>query len=476
MLKQLRNKKTAKKIWIALAILIVPAFVFWGFGGALRSQKSHPYAGKLFGRNIPAQEYQDALQAVKNYAILQYQNNFSEVRKFLDFEAEALERILLLEEAKKRNIKVSDAEVIERIRNYGLFQRRGVFDNNVYNSMLSDYFKTPPRVFEEQTRQNLVLAKLFTEIAKDVTLSEDEIRQGYERENILVSLYYIASLFSETEKEVSVSEEQLKEYFNKNSLEFKQPVSFNLEYVSLASENQNEIKEKIGGLTQRLNKNADFAKSAKEFGLQVKETGLFAQTDPIPNIGWVPQILNFLFKAKPGEYLVPLQIDKSYYIFRIKERKNPYIPEFQDIKEKVKQTFIKTKSQELAKQRINAGLEKLKEGPQKKSKDVDFDKTAKLCGLKSSVTSEFKYGSYIEGIGASDVFWLTARKLKNGAYSDVIETPSGYYIIKLKSETAFDEAKFNEGKKDFSQQLLNEKKAESFNQFLAEYKRKLQLQ
>lgn len=476
MLKKLRNKKTAKKIWIALAILVLPAFLFWGFGEAIRSRKSSPYAGKLFGRSITTQEYQDALQAVKNYAILQYPNNFSEVRKFLDFESETLDRIILLEEAKKRNIKVSDAEVIEKIRKYELFQRKGAFNNDVYISMLRDYFKTPPRLFEEQIRQNLMLAKLFTEITGAVTLSEDEIKQGYERENIQVNLYYIASLFSETEKEISVNEEQLKEYFNKNLLEFKQPVSFNLEYISLASEDQNEIKEKIGGLIQRLNKKADFVKSAKEFGLEVKETGLFAQTDPIPNIGWVPQILNFLFKAKPGDYLIPLQIDKSYYIFRIKERKNPYIPEFQDIKEKVKQTFVKTKSQELARQKINDGLEKLKESYQKVHKDVDFDKTAKLCGLKSGTTDAFKYGSYIEGIGASDIFWLTARNLKNGAFSEAIETPSGYYIIKLKSETAFDEKKFNEEKQEFSQQLLGEKEVESFNKFLTEFKRKLQLQ
>lgn len=476
MLKQLRNKKTAKKIWIALAILVLPAFLFWGLGGAIRGRKSSPYVGKLFGRNVSRQEFDDALQGVKNYAILQYGNNFSEVRKFLDFEAEALDRILLLEEAKKRNIRATDAEVIEKIRQYGMFYRKGAFDNNLYNSMLREYFRTPPRVFEEQIRQNLMLAKLFTELTQGVTLGEDEIRQGYEKENIQVDLYYIASLFSDTEKEISISEDQLKDYFDKNSLEFKQPVSFNLEYVSLTSENQNEIKEKIGGLMQRLNKKADFDTSAEEFGLKVKETGLFAQTDPIPNIGWVPQILNYLFKAQPGEYLVPLQIDKSYYIFRIKERKNPYIPEFQDIKEKVKEMFVKIKSQELAKKRINTCLEKLKESFQKKPKGLDFDKMAKLCDLKSGTTDEFKYGSYIEGIGASDVFWLTARKLKDAGVSEIIEAPTGYYIIKLKSQTPFDEKKFNEEEKDFTQQLLNEKKVDHFNAFLADYKRKLRLQ
>lgn len=476
MLKKLRDKKFAKKIWIALAIIIVPAFVFWGFGGAMRNRKATPYVGKLFGRNIPRQEYDDAMQAVKNYAILQYQNNFSEVRKFLDFEAEAIDRILLLEEAKKRKIRISDAEVIERIRQYAMFHRKGAFDNYIYNSMLRDYFKTPPRVFEEQVRQNLILARLFTEATKDVTLSEDEIRQGYEKENIQVDLSYIASLFSEAENEISVSEEQLKEYFDKNPLEFKQPVSFNLEYISLTSENENEINEKIGGLMRRVRKKADFRESAKEYGLEVKETGLFAQTDPIPDIGWVPQILNYLFKAKPGEYLLPMRIDKSFYVFRIKERKNPYVPKFQDIKEKVQQTYLKTKSRELAKKRIDACLEKLQKSQQKGAKDINFDKTAKACALKSGSTGEFKYGSYIKDIGASDIFWLTARNLKDKLFSQIIETPTGYYIIKVKSEADFDEKKFEEEKKVFSEKLLSEKKAEYFNAFLAEYKRKLQLQ
>ena len=93
MLKKLRNKKTAKKIWITLAIIIVPAFVFWGFGGGIRNRRPSPYVGKLFGRNIPTQEFEDALQAVKNYAILQYGDNLTEARKFINFEAEALDRI-----------------------------------------------------------------------------------------------------------------------------------------------------------------------------------------------------------------------------------------------------------------------------------------------------------------------------------------------------------------------------------------------
>ena len=39
MLRALRNKKTAKKVWIVLAVIIVPAFVLWGSGSLLRSKE-----------------------------------------------------------------------------------------------------------------------------------------------------------------------------------------------------------------------------------------------------------------------------------------------------------------------------------------------------------------------------------------------------------------------------------------------------
>ena len=57
MLKKLRKKKTAKRIWVILTILILPAFVFWGFGSFMRSKEEITYAGKIFGKKVPFQEY-----------------------------------------------------------------------------------------------------------------------------------------------------------------------------------------------------------------------------------------------------------------------------------------------------------------------------------------------------------------------------------------------------------------------------------
>jgi len=460
MLKKLRNKKTAKWIWIVLAILIVPAFLLWGLGSAIRSR------GESTG--ISSLEYKDALDAVKNMAIMQFGDNFSEMQKYLNLESQAWERLLLLREAKKRKINVTDKEVIELIESYPLFKSKGQFDNRVYSQVLQYYFRTQPRVFEEQTRQNIMLSKLYKQATGNIKVSEEEIKKEYRRLNEEISIDYIASLPSDFLKDISASEEELKDYFAKNSFEFKQPLSFNIEYVSVDSE------DKIKNALRRLNKEKNFSKAAKDAGLKAKETGLFTQTDSIPGIGWSPQILSLLSQLKLGQFSAPIHLDKNYYILRLKERKESYIPDFAAIKDKIKEAFIKNKTSQIAKKKIEECLKVLKETYSTDPKSINLERIAKTCGLKSDSTNFFKYGSYIEGIGASDSFWTTAQELKGDEISNIIDVPAGFYIIKLKSKNPIDQKKFESEKPEFSQKLLQQLQQAYFVKFIEELKKKAQ--
>jgi len=474
MLKKLRKRKTAKRIWIILTILILPAFVFWGFGSFLRSKQEITYAGKIYGKKVSLLEYKDALDAVRNQAIIQFGDNLPEIEKGLNLESLAWDRLLLLAEAKKRKIKVTDQEVIQLIENYPFFQRKGQFDNQIYSQMLQYVFRTQPRIFEEQTRQSLMLSKLYKEVTGNLNLSEEEIKKEYQKLNEQINLYYIASLPSDFIKDVTAPEEEIKNYFIKNSFQFKRPLSFNIEYVSLAVEDKNEaaIKDRIKLLALRLSKKEDFTKAAKELNLQVKETGLFSQTEPVPGIGWSPQILSLISKLKIGEFAVPIYMDKYYYILRLKDKKEPYIPDFQTIKDKVKEVFIKEKARQIAQQKIENCLKELKTAYKTNPKSIDFYRIAKIYGLKSDSTGLFRYGSYIEGIGASDNFFTATVDLKEDDTGGIIEMPSGFYIIKLKSRIPVNEKKFTEEKPEFSKKLLLQKREEYFSSSFQELKRK----
>lgn len=467
MLKKLRHKKTAKWVWIVLAILILPAFVFWGAGSFIRDKKDRTsgYAGKIYSRQIPYAEYSDALNAVRNQAYIQFGDNLAELQKYLDLESQAWERLLLLTEAKRRKINANDKEVIEVIKSYPFFKRRGQFDSRLYKELLQYvFYDTQPRIFEEQTRQTIILSKLYKQLTDDIRLSDEEIKKEYEKANEEFSLYYIAALPDDFVKEVTVNDEALKSYFMNNRLDFKQPLTFNLEYVAADSQG------KIQGLLPHLNKKEYLDKLIKDAGLTLKETGSFTEAAPVPGIGWSPQLLGLISKARAGQYLPPIQIDKAHYLFRVKERKEPYIPEFDKIKDKVKEKFINNRAKEIARRKIEASLEKIT----RDSKPADFDNIAKLFGLKSGSTALFKYGGYIEGIGASDNFWIKAKDLKADQLSDIISLPSGFYIIRLKSRVPVDEKKFRQESAEFAKRLLMQKKQDRFAALIEELQKNLQ--
>ncbi len=91
--------------------------------------------------------------------------------------------------------------------------------------------------------------------------------------------------------------QEIRNYFLKNSFQFKQPLSFNIEYISLVSDDRDEtaVKDKVKKVSGRLAKKEDFSKAAKELNLEVKESGFFGQTDPIPGIGWSNQIIELVW-------------------------------------------------------------------------------------------------------------------------------------------------------------------------------------
>lgn len=477
MLKKLRKKKTARMIWIVLIILIVPAFVFWGFGSFMRGKEESYYLGAVLGKKITPAEYKEAATAVRNQAIIQFGDNFEEIEKNINLEQQAWERLLLLAEAKRRKLTESDSEVIGLIRAYPFFQRKGKFDDQIYSQMLTYVFHTQPRVFEEQVRQNLIISKLYKALTEGVSLSEETIAQEYKKVNEEMNLYYIAGISSDFANNIAATDEEIKDYFAKNSLQFKEPTSFNVEYVSLGQEEKDEqaLKDKINKLVLRLNKKEGFQNAAKEMGLELKETGFFSEAGPIPGIGWSPQILSLVSKLKAQEFSPVIRMDKHYYILRLKEKRQPYTPDLQMIKDKVRERFIKEKSQEAAKGKALECLEKLKEMSGGMAKAVDFDSAARTYGLKSGTTGLFRYGSYIERIGLSDNFFAEASQLKPEEFSGIIEMPSGYYIVKLKTKVTVDEKKFEQEKNVFAERLLAQKKIEYFTKFLEQLKTKIQL-
>jgi len=373
MLKILRNKKTAKKVWIGLAIIIIPAFALWGFGGAVRNKEETAAIGKIFGHNVSNLEFKESLSAVKTSAIMRFGDKLPEVEKYLNLEAQAWQRLILLHEAKVRKIIVSDDEIINTIQLAPYFQDKYGFNNKTYIQTLRYVFRLQPRIFEEQMRQSLTLAKLYDQLTKDLKLNDEQIRQKYLEVNQELNIHYIASLFSDSAAKIKPTDKEIAAFFEKNKARFKEP--------------------------------------------------------PV--------------KDKPTR-----------------------IPELGEIKDKVKDALIAEESKKMAENKIKECAEKLK--------NEEFNQASSDCGLKTGQTAFFKSSGQIENLGAAEIFWNTAKKLKDKELSSILSNEKGYYIIKLGAIKPVEEAKFAKEKQEFGQKLISEKKNEVFGKFTEELIKKAQ--
>ena len=457
MLKVLRNKKTAKKIWIGLAIIIIPAFTLWGFSGAFRSRQETAPVGKIFGRNISNIEFKDAVAAMKTMALMRFGDKLAEVQQYLDLEAQAWERLVVLAEAKKRHITASDKEIVQNIENSPYFQSQGVFNNKIYNEVLRYSLRIQPRTFEELTRQNIIIAKLYQQVTNKVSLSDEQIRKEYARINQEISISYSASLVSDFAKDITPTEEQIQNYYQNNKSTFKQPATFNLLYVLIADD------DKAKSLNLLLKKHLKLTEAARELNLETKETGLFNADNSIPGLGFSPELSGLISKLKVGEATPMIKSDKSFYIFELKTRNEMRIPELIEIQDKVKQTWMQETAINLANQKIQQLQNELK--------SEKLLTASRNLGLKTITTNLFKYGTTIENLPNTAIFWDTAYDLNLNQPSKIISLPTGFYIIELKSKSALDENRYAKEKSDFTKKILLDKKEAYFNKFIEDLKK-----
>lgn len=325
MLKILRDKKTAKKVWIGLAIIIIPAFTFLGFGGGMREKKETAIIGKISGHNISNSEFKESLAAVKTLSIMQFGDKLPEIEKYLNLPAQAWERLMLLYEAKKRRINVTDKEVIAAIQSAPYFRDRSGFNNKIYMETLRYVFRLQPRVFEEQMRQSLILAKLYQQVTDKIKLNDEQIRQEYLKYNQELSIYYVASLFSGFAKKINPGETEIQTYFKENKAMFKVPPSAGKEtYIPELAQIKDEVKDAlINELAKKAaeSKIKECAAAANKCGLKNQSTVFFKYTDQVKDLGDAGIFWENAKKLKENESSGILSNDKGYYIIKLKSVK-----------------------------------------------------------------------------------------------------------------------------------------------------------
>jgi len=220
--------------WMIKVILfaIVIVFVFWGVG-SFRSKQATKVA-TVNDEIIAVSEFRRAY----NNLIEQYRRRFGEnlndgMLEMLKVKDQALnqliDRAIVLQEARKLDLRVTDAEVAESIMNAPVFQTNGSFDNRRYRRLLAQVHLTPEE-FEADQKNTLLAQKMTRVVAGAAKVSDGEARLWYEWQNASVNVDYV--LFEPGRyKDIDPSAQEIADYFDNQKENYKTDPKVKASYV-----------------------------------------------------------------------------------------------------------------------------------------------------------------------------------------------------------------------------------------------------
>ena len=464
MLKVLRNKKLMKIIMWSLVVV----FALWGAGSVATIKKAS--AGKIFNKNISIQQYNRSYLAVLNRAKMVYGDKLPKLEKFLNLQSQAWDRLILQYAAKKRRIKASNQEVVSQIASYPFLQRNGVFDERLYNYIIANVFQTSLRDFEETVRIDIIIDKLISSVAGDITVSDEDIESAYRFENEKADISYVVIDANNYKDSVTVGDSEIYEFYEKNKNNFMSPAMVDTKYIRIPfNEDKEDARFTIDEILVYIKNKKTLSDASKEFGVDIKETGAFSVNSKIPEIGLSYPFVLAALRLEEGQVSDVVEISDAFCIIELKEKIPPKPETFEETKEKAKQLLLSEKALSLAKVHAEDFSKTLID------KSLNLEELSSTIGFDVLSSKDVTRKSYIEAVGPSETFAEEAFNLNIGDVSSPLKTQKGYALIRLDNIKPIDEETFQNQKSDFSKTLLDKRKQEKFQEWFIELKKKANL-
>ena len=233
-----------------------------------------------------------------------------------------------------------------------------------------------------------------------------------------------------------------------------------------------KAKREAGKIAERDREKAlsgtDFTKLAQESGASVNVTPSIANGEVVPEVGANQEFYKSAFSLGAKDVSSIITGSASYYLLRLKERKEPKIPPLENVRGQIEKGLKESKAYELALQKGNSLIEQLK-------KEKDIGKLAGANNLKLEETGWFQRNApQLPKIGEltdlrSGGLPLSAQKpLADKLYTQ----KDAAYVLAFKDGQPADMEAFEREKDNLKKQTLAENRQRALVKFLESLKAK----
>ena len=199
---------------------------------------------------------------------------------------------------------------------------------------------------------------------------------------------------------------------------------------------------------------------AEQHEIELKTTELFSQKKPPAVIGGNPELLKTLFALNSGELSSLLQIHQGILIAEVLEKKAPYLPSLEEVKEQVKKDYVREKAKELCRLKAKELLEA--------AKKQGLEAAAKDEGLKIQQTGLFKRTDKTAKGKLPPAVAQAGLSLYEGKAcpDEVAESGNSFYVLVFKEKKDADIAGFIAQKDAITKRILEQKQQTLFEDWL----------
>lgn len=471
----LRSRKIAKRVMLGLLILIIPAFLLWGVGSLTGRE---PAVGIIDGHTINIEDLASSRNGLKAQLIFTYYGNFDALNQILNnrpmLNYMAWERLVFLNAARKKKIKVQNEDVMGFILRHPLFLRDGVFDRQVYEYVLRNNLSMDPRQFEELVRENLQVRTFRQSLYGDISVTDKEAYDFFGQTNDEVKFSYI--MVEKDPSPVPVSDKEARDLFTAHKGAFLTPDQVDVEYIELPyndTTDKTTVIRQLEKLYPVLRETpGDMLEIAKASGLRHGTTGPFTREDVVSGIKFFKGFSDTAFSLSDGEISTPVfsnQEKGAAYVLRkigtVPSRQQTFAEAHGNIIpliEEQKRVSAAEKTAAALYYSINTS-------------GVSLDEAAVSAGKEIKTVGPVNYNGYIENVGAAKDIVSAARKAKAGAVIDPIMVKNGVVIVRVEEVIPGDAAAFEKDKTLLKQRLLSQKRMNTIEEWFKNNGEKIKL-
>jgi peptidyl-prolyl cis-trans isomerase D len=231
-----------------------------------------------------------------------------------------------------------------------------------------------------------------------------------------------------------------------------------------------KARAEAGRLAEEIGKTmttpADLDRVAKERGLTVGDSGLFAREEPLMGLGFAPAVATEAFTLEQGKVSGSIATNQGYAFVTVTEVKPSSVPPLAEVAAKVREDVVRAKALEVAQQRA-AALAKA---------GRNFAAAARAAGATVASTDFIARGSALPTVGVNQRLDELSFAQKPGGITAPVSTESAVVVAQVKErQDMTKEGLAAEGER-LREELTSLRTRSFFEAYMAKARAKMQIE